>query len=68
KRRTSRRNSVLDEDEDDDGRLQLPIASYFGLILGYCSIGSHLCTVCSSRSTQLPQLVLATFMLKISSI
>uniref|UniRef100_A0A915PIF5 Potassium channel domain-containing protein n=1 Tax=Setaria digitata TaxID=48799 RepID=A0A915PIF5_9BILA len=42
KRRTVRPQSVLGEDEDEEGRLQLPIASYFGLIIGYCAIGSML--------------------------
>uniref|UniRef100_A0A1I7ZIH2 Potassium channel subfamily K member 18 n=1 Tax=Steinernema glaseri TaxID=37863 RepID=A0A1I7ZIH2_9BILA len=32
----------LDEEEDDEERLQLPIASYFALIVGYCAIGSLL--------------------------
>ncbi|KAK0404622.1 hypothetical protein QR680_017544 [Steinernema hermaphroditum] len=32
----------MDEEEDDEERLQLPIASYFALIVGYCAIGSLL--------------------------
>uniref|UniRef100_A0AC35U3Y5 Ion_trans_2 domain-containing protein n=1 Tax=Rhabditophanes sp. KR3021 TaxID=114890 RepID=A0AC35U3Y5_9BILA len=31
-----------DEDEDEDNRPQLPIASYFALIVGYCAIGSFI--------------------------
>ncbi|VDM36421.1 unnamed protein product [Toxocara canis] len=42
KRRGPRRMNILDEDEDEDDRLQLPIASYFALIIGYCAIGSLL--------------------------
>uniref|UniRef100_A0A0M3IKW1 Ion_trans_2 domain-containing protein n=1 Tax=Ascaris lumbricoides TaxID=6252 RepID=A0A0M3IKW1_ASCLU len=42
KRRGSRRVSILDEEDDDEDRLQLPIASYFALIIGYCAIGSLL--------------------------
>ncbi|MCP9264999.1 Uncoordinated protein 58 [Dirofilaria immitis] len=41
-RRTTRQQSVLGEDDDEEGRVQLPIASYFGLIIGYCAIGSML--------------------------
>uniref|UniRef100_A0A914ZFD1 Potassium channel domain-containing protein n=1 Tax=Parascaris univalens TaxID=6257 RepID=A0A914ZFD1_PARUN len=42
KGRGSRRVSILDEEDDDEDRLQLPIASYFALIIGYCAIGSLL--------------------------
>lgn len=42
KRRKPRPANVLDEEDDDDDRLQLPIASYFALIIGYCAIGSLL--------------------------
>lgn len=31
-----------DDEVDEDGRLQLPIASYFVLVVGYCAIGSLL--------------------------
>uniref|UniRef100_A0A1I7WLK7 Uncharacterized protein n=1 Tax=Heterorhabditis bacteriophora TaxID=37862 RepID=A0A1I7WLK7_HETBA len=37
-----RRESDEENSEDDDDRLQLPIASYFALIIGYCCIGSLL--------------------------
>uniref|UniRef100_A0A8L8K9P4 Ion_trans_2 domain-containing protein n=1 Tax=Heligmosomoides polygyrus TaxID=6339 RepID=A0A8L8K9P4_HELPZ len=37
-----RRESDEETSEDDDDRLQLPIASYFALIIGYCCIGSLL--------------------------
>jgi hypothetical protein len=31
-----------DDDEEDPERLQLPIFSYFALVVGYCAIGSAL--------------------------
>lgn len=31
-----------ESEEDEEERLQLPIASYFALIVGYCCIGSIL--------------------------
>ncbi|VDK79004.1 unnamed protein product [Onchocerca ochengi] len=34
-------DELADEDEEEE-RVQLPIASYFGLIIGYCAIGSML--------------------------
>ncbi|KAK6760919.1 hypothetical protein RB195_022113 [Necator americanus] len=37
-----RRKSDEETSEDDEDRLQLPIASYFALIIGYCCIGSFL--------------------------
>ncbi|KAL6724239.1 hypothetical protein Aduo_019144 [Ancylostoma duodenale] len=37
-----RRESDEETSEDDEDRLQLPIASYFALIIGYCCIGSLL--------------------------
>ncbi len=41
--RKARRRSLVDEEDlGDDGRLQLPLASYFALIIGYCAIGSCL--------------------------
>uniref|UniRef100_A0A0K0EV09 Potassium channel subfamily K member 18 (inferred by orthology to a human protein) n=1 Tax=Strongyloides venezuelensis TaxID=75913 RepID=A0A0K0EV09_STRVS len=41
KKSSARKGMSLDGDEDDeDDRPQLPIASYFALIIGYCAIGS----------------------------
>lgn len=31
-----------DDDEEEEERLQLPIVSYFALVVGYCAIGSCL--------------------------
>jgi hypothetical protein len=31
-----------DDDDPDDERLQLPIVSYFALVVGYCAVGSLL--------------------------
>ncbi|CAI4225437.1 unnamed protein product [Auanema sp. JU1783] len=42
KRRKPREDSEDENSEDDEDRLQLPIASYFALIVGYCCIGSLL--------------------------
>lgn len=44
KKRRLRRQNLTDEDEDmeDEERLQLPIVSYFALVVGYCAIGSLL--------------------------
>ncbi|GMT33031.1 hypothetical protein PFISCL1PPCAC_24328 [Pristionchus fissidentatus] len=44
KKKRKRNGSEEDEDEeeDEDDRLQLPVASYFALIIGYCCIGSFL--------------------------
>ncbi|VDK75584.1 unnamed protein product [Litomosoides sigmodontis] len=42
KRRSARSQSMLGDEDDEEGRVQLPIASYFGLIIGYCTIGSML--------------------------
>lgn len=44
--RRKQRRRRLDEDEDEEDedreRLQLPIFSYFALVVGYCAIGSAL--------------------------
>uniref|UniRef100_A0A915EFX2 HAT C-terminal dimerisation domain-containing protein n=1 Tax=Ditylenchus dipsaci TaxID=166011 RepID=A0A915EFX2_9BILA len=37
-----RRRHMDDEDGDEEERLQLPIVSYFALVVGYCAIGSLL--------------------------
>jgi hypothetical protein len=42
KRRRRRRMNLDDDDGDEDERLQLPIVSYFALVVGYCAIGSML--------------------------
>lgn len=42
KRRRRRLDDDEDEEEDDRERLQLPIFSYFALVVGYCAIGSLL--------------------------
>jgi hypothetical protein len=42
KRRKRRRMNLDDEDGDEEERLQLPIVSYFALVVGYCAIGSLL--------------------------
>uniref|UniRef100_A0A914CDJ7 Potassium channel domain-containing protein n=1 Tax=Acrobeloides nanus TaxID=290746 RepID=A0A914CDJ7_9BILA len=41
-RRRRRRAPIDPEEDDEDERLQLPIVSYFALIVGYCAIGSLL--------------------------
>ncbi|KAI6191513.1 Ion channel [Aphelenchoides bicaudatus] len=42
-RNKRRRNRMGDDDsEDEEERLQLPIVSYFALVVGYCSLGSLL--------------------------
>lgn len=41
--RKKRRRHLDDDDSDEDEeRLQLPIVSYFALVVGYCSLGSLL--------------------------
>ncbi|CAB3399218.1 unnamed protein product [Caenorhabditis bovis] len=44
KKNKKKSTSSIDEDEceDEEDRLQLPIASYFTLIIGYCCVGSLL--------------------------
>ncbi|CAD5235754.1 unnamed protein product [Bursaphelenchus xylophilus] len=37
-----KRNRNPDDDDDDEERLQLPIVSYFALVVSYCSLGSLL--------------------------
>lgn len=41
-RKKRRKHHGMDDDDDDDERLQLPIISYFALVVGYCSLGSLL--------------------------
>ncbi|KAI6205568.1 hypothetical protein M3Y94_00807100 [Aphelenchoides besseyi] len=42
KRRRHRLDDDEEDEEDEDERLQLPIFSYFVIVVGYCSIGSCL--------------------------
>jgi hypothetical protein len=40
--RKKRRRHLDDDSDEDEERLQLPIVSYFALVVGYCSLGSLL--------------------------
>ncbi|GMR32498.1 hypothetical protein PMAYCL1PPCAC_02693, partial [Pristionchus mayeri] len=42
RRRRTNAEEDDDEEEDEEDRLQLPVASYFALIIGYCCFGSIL--------------------------
>lgn len=41
-RKVRRRRTHGDDDTEEDERLQLPIVSYFALVVGYCALGSLL--------------------------
>ena len=41
-RNKKKKRHGMDNDSDEEERLQLPVVSYFALVIGYCSLGSML--------------------------